>query len=142
MGAQTGTIEAAMTAFPYSIDADAHAASAATMLHQLGIHHLPVRDGGRVVGLISADDLKRAANAGRDLSIAGNVRVADVCTHDVHIVEPEAALPEVLLHMADHRLDVVLIVRRGHLIGIYTFGDACRGYAETLQNQAGALKRR
>ncbi len=142
MGAQTGTIEAVMTAFPYSIDADAHAASAATMLQQLGIHHLPVRDGGRVIGLISADDLKHAASVGRDLTFAGNVRVADVCTHEVYIVEPEATLPDVLQHMAEHRLNVVLIVRRGHLVGIYTFGDACRGYAGALQKEIDALKRR
>jgi acetoin utilization protein AcuB len=133
--AQAGTIEAVMTTYPYSIDAEAHAGTALTLLNQLRIHHLPVRAGDRVVGVITDTDLKRAQLLGQDLSANSNVRVTDVCSHDVYVVEPHTPLTEVLTNMAEQHRDVVLVTRNGQLIGIFTFSDACRRYAELLNTE-------
>jgi acetoin utilization protein AcuB len=140
--AQPGTIEAAMSPFPYSIEADAHVGTAWTLLHQLRFHHLPVRDGERIVGVISVRDLKHAQTLGRDISPASELRVAELCVHDVAIVEPDTPLVDVLLRMANEHRDVVLVARQGHLIGVFTFSDACRGYAEMLQREHNRPPRR
>jgi acetoin utilization protein AcuB len=140
--AQPGTIEAVMTTFPYSIDYDAHAGTAWSMLNQLHIHHLPVREGERVFGVITDRDLKRAQILGQDLSADSGVRVADVCSRDVYIVTPETSLIEVLENMADQQRDVALVVRQEHLVGIFTLSDVCRRYAEFLRTDSTRVLRR
>jgi acetoin utilization protein AcuB len=130
------TIGSAMTPFPYFIEFDAHAAAAKAMMRQFKIHHLPVRDGDRIVGVISEQDLSRAQRFGRDISTEADTRATDVCTPDVCVVDPEQPLDAVLAHMAGARVDVVCIVKDGKLIGIYTFTDACRQFAELLRAQS------
>lgn len=130
------TIGSAMTAFPYFIELDAHAAAARTMLQQFKIHHLPVRDGDKIVGVLTEQDLKRAEALGRDLSNDGDTRVADICSREVHFVDPDEPLHAVLMHMAQARIDVVCIVKNGKLAGIYTVTDACRQFAESLRAQS------
>lgn len=140
--AQHGTIEAVMSRHPFSIEADAHATSAWMMLNQLGIHHLAVRQGENIFGVVTDRDLDRAQAQGRDFSHTSAVRVADVCSRDVYVVEPEAPLADVLVHMANTQRDVVLVARKGHLTGIFTFSDACRRYAELLQTDIAPIKKR
>jgi acetoin utilization protein AcuB len=127
------TIGSAMTPFPYYIEADAHATAAKTMLEQYRIHHLAVRDGEKIVGVISDQDLRRAQALGRDLSGTADTRVADVCTRGVHIVGPDEPLDIVLMHMSKTRIDVVCVVDGGKLAGIFTMTDACRQFAELLR---------
>lgn len=130
------TIASAMTAYPYYIELDAHAAAARTMLEQFKIHHLPVRDGEKIVGVISEQDLRKAEVFGRDISSNSDTRVAEVCTREVHFVDPDESLDAVLKHMAETQVDVVCVVRQGKLAGIYTMTDACRQFADLLRQQA------
>jgi acetoin utilization protein AcuB len=129
-------ITSVMTAYPYYIELDAHAAAARTMLQQFKIHHLPVRDGEKIVGVISEQDLRKAEAFGRDVSSDSDTRVAEVCTREVHFVDPDEPLDAVLTHMAETQIDVVCVVKHGKLAGIYTFTDACRQFAELLRQQA------
>jgi acetoin utilization protein AcuB len=126
------TIESVMTTFPYSIEADAHAASARTLMTQLHIRHLPVRAGEQFVAVISERDLARAAAAGWDLAVTSNTRVQDICSRSVYTVSPDTPLVDVLRHMATQDVDVVLVMRSGKLAGVFTFSDACRLFAEML----------
>jgi acetoin utilization protein AcuB len=130
------TVESVMTPFPYSIEADAHAASARTLMTQLHIRHLPVRAGERFVAVISERDLARAAAAGWDLAVTGSTRVQDICSHSVYTVAPDTPLVEVLRHMAAQDIDVVLVMRNDKLAGVFTFSDACRLCAELLTRAA------
>ena len=127
------TIGSAMTPFPYFIERDAHAAAAKMMMQQFKVNHLPVRDGDRIVGAISELDLRRAQAFGRDISSSSDIRAIDICTRDVCVVDPNQPLDVVLGHMAGARVDVVCVVKDEKLIGIYTFTDACRQFAELLR---------
>jgi CBS domain-containing protein len=138
---QPGTIESAMTPFPYSVEADDHVGTAWTLLNRLRIHHLPVRQGERIVGVISTGDLKRAQLLGRDISPTSEVRVSELCSHNVVVVEPDTPLVDVLSRMANEQRDLTLIAHHGHLIGVFTATDACRGYAELLGKSGRASRR-
>ncbi len=127
------TVESVMTTFPYSIEADAHAASARTLMKQFHIRHLPVREGERYVAVISERDLARAEAAGWDLSVSSNTRVQDVCGRSVYAVAPDTQLTDILQHMAAHDADVALVMRDQKLAGVFTISDACRLYAEALK---------
>jgi CBS domain-containing protein len=131
MATQT-TIESVMTPYPYSIEIDAQAVTARTMMEQLRIQHLPVRDEERFVGVVTQRVLHMAEHCGFDFSIGSNVRVRDVYTTDVHTVTVGDLLRDVLMTMAERHLDVTLVLRDGHLAGIFTVTDACRQYAKLL----------
>ena len=54
------TIQLVMTAFPHSIEADAPLRRARRRMEELEIRHLPVAREGRLVGVLTDRDLKRA----------------------------------------------------------------------------------
>ncbi|HEX9628145.1 MAG TPA: CBS domain-containing protein [Acidiferrobacterales bacterium] len=129
------TVESAMTAYPYAIEIDDHAASARSMMAQFRIHHLPVTEGGRLVGVVSEWGIKRAVELGHDLSTGGATRVRDVYSADVLRVAPDEPLVAVLEQMAARHAQTVMVVRDDALLGIFTFTDACRHYAELLRSR-------
>ena len=51
-------LEAAMTAHPDTISCEASAIDALRLMNDGGYRHLPVVDGGRVVGIVSRGDFK------------------------------------------------------------------------------------
>jgi CBS domain-containing protein len=57
-----------MTSGPFTIDADEETGEAASTMVARGIRHLPVTEGGRVVGLVSARDLLLSNEPCRDLA--------------------------------------------------------------------------
>ncbi|MHB8454365.1 MAG: CBS domain-containing protein [Acidiferrobacterales bacterium] len=129
------TMEMVMTPYPYSIDIDAHALSAQSLMAQFKIHHLPVTAKGQPVGVVSEWGIRRAEEKGLDLSVGGAARVRDVCSRNILIVAPDDILIDVLGLMANRHVEAVLILLVGTLKGIYTFTDACRGYAALLGAQ-------
>ena len=70
----------------------------------------------------------RVIATGPALSPAGRatLRVRDVVPRDAYIVELTEPLDVVVLHMARHRIDCALVVKRQRLVGIFTMTDACR----------------
>jgi CBS domain-containing protein len=124
-----------MTPYPYSIEIDAQAVTARTMMEQLRIQHLPVRDGERYVGVVNLKIMHMAEHCGYDFSVGSNVQVRDIFSAQVHTVTVGEPLRDVLLTMADRHLDVTLVLRDGHLAGIFTVTDACRHYAQLLSGR-------
>jgi acetoin utilization protein AcuB len=126
------TIDSVMTTYPYSIEADAHVSSARAMLTQFKIRHLPVQDGAKWVGVISERHLQIAEDLGTDMSVSSNVRIRDLCRRRAYIVEPDELLAHVVRYMAAQYFDSVLVVKDGKLLGIFTFTDALKHYADLL----------
>ncbi len=121
------TIKSVMTPFPWSVSREASVADADAMMRDHGIHHLPVKDGDRLVGVVSAADLRRAG----DLAPV----VEAVMQADPYVVPLGTALEEVLFHMADHHIECVLVTKKGRLAGIFTHVDACRAFGRELRSQ-------
>lgn len=127
-------IKSAMTPFPYSIALDQSIESAESMMSVHGIRHLPVTQAGRLIGVLSERDIKRAAAALADETRARELRVGDVCELEAYVVDLNETLDDVLAEMASRHSDCALVVRGGKLAGIFTTSDACRGYAEMLRS--------
>lgn len=124
-----------MTPYPFSVEIGSQIATAKTMMDQLSIRHLPVRDGERLVGVVSAQVLGQAEKCNLDVSVNSPLTVRDFCDRAVHIVMPEEPLEKVLRTMAEKRTDVTLVATDQHLVGIFTVTDACRGFADLLTRQ-------
>lgn len=117
------TVAAVMTPFPHSIEIDQLLQRARQVMRRHRFHHLPVMEGGRLVGLLSADQAEKAGEGWR---------VRDVCALDPCIVATTEPLDAVLATMTGG-VETVLVVKSGHLAGIFTLKDACRRFAELLR---------
>ncbi|MEK7735440.1 MAG: CBS domain-containing protein, partial [Pseudomonadota bacterium] len=108
-----------------------------TMMQQLKVRHLPVREGDKVVGVVTEQALQMAEACGKDLTGSG-IKVRDLYSKNILLVAPEESLESVLRKMAEKHIEVALILRQGRLAGIFTTTDACRRFADSLTPAASA----
>jgi acetoin utilization protein AcuB len=126
---QMPRIEKFMTAMPHSIGADIGLPTAQEMMREHRIRHLPVRKGGRLVGILSDRDIKLALS----LTSAEKLAVEEVMTPDPYTVAPDAPIDEVVLHMAEKKYGCAVVEQQnGKLVGIFTTTDGMRVLGELL----------
>jgi len=120
--AQT-TIAEVMTAAPHTIGRDQKLTRAHDLMRQYGLRHLPVLEGGQLVGVLSQRDLYF------DESIAGvDVQmdtVAEAMTSEVFTAAPGDLVANVARAMGEHKYGCAVVVDRGHVVGIFTTSDVC-----------------
>ena len=128
-------VKSVMTPFPHWIDAGEPLLAARDMMQQFQVRHLPVKENGELVSLITDRDLKFVMDARLHMPPRESMLVRHVCVYAAYVVDLETPLAEVLLTMADRRIGSVMITRHGHLCGIFTCTDACREYGEVLRSK-------
>jgi len=119
-----------MTGKPVAIESGRTLAEAHDRMRECGIRHLPVVDGGRLVGVVSQ----------RDLYLLQTLRSVDPVTETVgeammrtpYTVAPEAPLEEVARRMAENKYGSAVVVERGAVVGMFTTVDALRALASLL----------
>jgi acetoin utilization protein AcuB len=136
-------VKAWMSGDPVALGPDASALEALDLMVDRGIRHLPVVDAeGRVVGVVSLDDLRaalpvsvslRAPLSAPERELARDWRVGEVMTHAPETVTSETPLAEAADCMADRRIGCLPVVDDdGRLAGILSETDALRALATTL----------
>lgn len=117
---------------PWTIRKDATLAQAHTIMRAHAIRHLPVLDGGKLVGIVSERDLHLVETLpGGDPS---KVTVEEAMVCDVHVVAANDPVDVVVDHMAEHKQgSAVVIDRRGTVEGIFTTTDALRVLGDVLR---------
>lgn len=129
-------VAVAMTPFPYSVDAGEPLERVEALMREHGVRHIPVKEGGRVTGIISERDLRAVRNPALGVDprslLAKDVLVADPYVADLH-----TPLHEVLHVMADRKLGSALVVKEGRLVGIVSVTDVCRMLAKVLEARFG-----
>ena len=116
-------VKSIMTPFPYSIDMDDTVDNASKMMITHDIHHLPVTDKGKPVGVITDRDIKRALDQQFVTPGNGEHRVRHIANLDTYIVDLAAPVDSVLLEMARQHIATALVVREGTLVCIFTSTD-------------------
>jgi acetoin utilization protein AcuB len=116
-----------MTRQPWTVQIDDSLGVARRMLAEREIHHLPVLDGGEVVGML----------IDRDINLAGDRlgTVADVMT-SVYQVSADTPLGDVLDDMTSGHRDAVVVTRDREVEGIFTSSDALRLLADMVRQRA------
>jgi len=131
----TPTLAGSMTAFPYTIETAASLDDARLLMRQHRIRHLPVMEGGQLLGVISDRDIKLGLAVGAELrEELGDPTVGDVCSDDVYQVDIHTPLQVVVEHMASHHQGSAVVLRHAKVVGVFTATDACRCLAELLDN--------
>ena len=113
-----------MTPAPHSIGRDQPLSLAHEKMRGGGIRHLPVLEGGKLVGILSQRDALLIETL-RDVDPA-EVAVEDAMTSDVYLVSPDTPLGEVATAMAEHKYGCAVVMNGTHLTGIFTTTDALR----------------
>jgi len=127
------SIKAVMTPFPYTLGVEEGMFRAEAIMLEHGVRHVPVEERGRIVGLVSDQDLRRAS--AKVSESGGDPRVGEYCVSEPYVVDLEARLDDVLLQMVERRVAAALITRGGKLVGIFTTTDACQELANALRER-------
>ncbi|MBI4924962.1 MAG: CBS domain-containing protein [Bdellovibrio sp.] len=119
-----------MTAQPHSIGKDIALKTALNMMRDYKIRHLPVQEGGKLIGLLTDRDLK-LASAFQD---AVNLTVEEVMTPDPYTVSPDVSFDEVVTTMSNHKYGCVIVQETtDKVIGIFTAVDGLRVLGDILR---------
>ena len=130
------TIEKYMTTSPHTIGADQSLAKAAKLMGEFRIRHLPILEGGKLVGIISDRDLKFIESF-EDVDTE-RTKVIDACNEEVYMVSTKAPLTEVCAEMAVHKYGSVLVMDNHKLVGIFTWVDALKAFNHLLETRLSA----
>jgi acetoin utilization protein AcuB len=111
-----------------------------------GCRRLPVVDRGRLVGIITDRDLRRAANSPfvvreqwYDNFILDHIEVGSCMTPDPLTIEPTATIAEAARMMRNHKVGGLPVVAAGQLVGIITETDLLDALIELLEEEAEAV---
>ena len=120
-----------MTDSPHTIGPTRSLAVARKMMLEHGVRHLPVLDGGRIVGLLSERDLLLVE------SLPGvnptDVRVEEAMVQNVFTVEPDAPVGETVETMIERKLGSAVVSVGERITGVFTTIDALRALHELLE---------
>jgi acetoin utilization protein AcuB len=123
-----------MSPTPCCIGREQVLTTAREMMRQHEIRHLPVLDGGRLVGVVSDRDLGLVETL-REVD-PRNVTVEEAMTADPLTVPPTMPLVDAARIMHAHRIGSVIVVERGKVVGVFTTTDALRALAHELAGRA------
>ncbi len=122
-----------MTMVPHSVGGDQNLSTADKLMREHKIRHLPVLEGGKIMGLLSDRDIKLTLTLkGSD---AERILAKDVCQAEPYVVSPNDKLDQVAMTMAEHKYGSALVVDNHKLVGIFTAVDAMRSLSELLHTR-------
>lgn len=94
------------------------------------VRHLPVVDKGKLVGLVTRDTLDKTGPSQlttfsmHEISyLLSSIKVADVMKKDLAVLPPTATVEEAVALARRRRVDSILVVDKGNLLGIATSND-------------------
>ncbi|MEZ4453027.1 MAG: CBS domain-containing protein [Nannocystaceae bacterium] len=122
MQPRTILIRDVMTPAPVSIPHDFSLADAADRMFEHKIRHLPVLEGGHLVGLVSERDV--AVLSSIPSVDRAKIRVEQAMSSQPRTCSPGDALTDVVRVMVDHKQGSAVVMENGDLVGIVTTIDA------------------
>lgn len=129
------TVQKYMTTSPHTVGREQTLSFAHGLMREFHIRHLPVLDGGKLLGILSERDITLVESlAGVDPS---KVTVEDAMTPEPYSISPDAALDEVVGDMATHKYGSAVVMQNNKVVGIFTTVDALRCFAELLHGRLG-----
>lgn len=120
------------------VAADAEIREAVAILSERNIGAVVVKDGPRMVGILSERDVVRRLK--RDGAETLTQRVRACMTPDPISCSPEHALDEILEIMTRQRIRHLPVARDGALLGMISIGDVVKHKIELAEREAAALK--
>jgi acetoin utilization protein AcuB len=129
------TVRDYMTPDPIAVEQSTSLEEAQRTMRERGIRHLPIVDGGALVGVLSERDVHLA----RSLRAVDHAQLeaGEAMTKNPITCTSTMALGEVARLMENFRCGSMLVVDDGRLVGIFTTVDAMRALAEMVEEKEG-----
>jgi CBS domain-containing protein len=135
------TIDNLMTKAPYTIEADRTTGAVMSLFREQGVSHVPVMDKGKLVGIISIQDiLKHVVQpqlrqsfgdaAGEKVPFL-TVSAKGIMSKPVITVQPETPLKGAEQKMHKHDISCLVVTKDGKLVGIVTKLDFLEPISQT-----------
>jgi len=126
----SGKVEGVMTRAPHTIEANRSVGSVLGLMREFGVSHVPVIQGGRLVGMVSLQDIlgniywpqrhqTTGDFAGEKIETLG-VAVKGIMSSQVIAVTPEVSLRDSEQRMHDHDISCLPVISGDRLVGIIT----------------------
>ncbi len=132
-------VRGCMTVNPYTITENAPIFEAGELLRKNDIARLPVVKDGKVIGIITREDLlKVSPSAATTLSVwelnyvLGKLQVKDAMTKNPITISPDATLEEAAMIMREKGVGALPVVENGKLIGIITESDIFDAFLDLM----------
>ena len=123
-----------MTLDPCTVAPADSMAYAHRLMRDRHIRHLPVVEGGRLVGIVSDRDLHLLETL-RDVD-PEIISVEEAMTREVYAVPQTTLIDQVLAEMVERRLGSVVVMGERGVVGIFTALDGLRALLDVLDRQA------
>ena len=125
-----------MTRNPKTVSPDDPLSFAAGILREHRFHHLPVIEGGRLVGILSDTDLRNASFAaipaeGEEGSM-GDRPVREAMRTEVWSVTPDDSVEDALLILTREKFGALPVLSGDRLVGIITRADLLNAFVDLL----------
>lgn len=131
-----------MTPGPVTVTPRNAIRTAINLMREGGYRRLPVIDRGRLVGIITDRDLRRAANSPfvvreqwYDNFILDHIEVGSCMTPDPLTVEPSATIADAARLLRNHKIGGLPVVADHQLVGIITETDLLDFLIELLADE-------
>lgn len=128
-----------MTANPFTISPDQTIPDAHEVMIKNGIRRLPVVKDGKLVGIISKEDVIKASpsqattfSIGEITYLLSKTRVSRVMTKNPVTISSNALLEEAATLMRDNKIGFLPVVDDNRLVGIITESDIFESFIELL----------
>jgi acetoin utilization protein AcuB len=129
---QYPTVKEYMTPSPLTIAPTQSLTAAHKVMREHQVRHLPVLDGGRVVGMVSQRDLFLVESLPG--ATPNEVQVEEAMVEDLFTVAPDAPIGEVVEHMIEKKLGSAIVRDEGDkVLGVFTTIDALRALHHLLE---------
>jgi len=121
------SIEAIMSTNLITLSPSATLAEARTLMHDNRIHHIPVLNDDKLVGLVTLTNVLAATDSflrdPQNRIHANEILVEDVMVRDVATVEVHASLRHAALFIEKHKIGCLPVMDDDELVGIITDTD-------------------
>src|SRR5688500_7254923 len=118
-----------MTREVVTLGPEASAAEAWGLCQEMEIRHLPIVEGGRLVGLVSDRDLRDISpprGSGGERETLGWTRLRDMMSTDLVTIHPRGTIEHAARELYDRKIGCLPVVADGELAGIITSSDMMR----------------
>ncbi|MBT8082867.1 MAG: CBS domain-containing protein [Gammaproteobacteria bacterium] len=121
------SIEAIMSTNLITVSPSATLAEARSLMHEHRIHHIPVMDEDRIVGLVTLTNVLAATDSflrdDRSRIHADEIGIKDTMVTDVATVDINASLRHAALFLEKHKIGCLPVLDGDKLVGIITDTD-------------------
>ncbi len=128
-----------MTANPFTISADQTIPDAHEIMAQNGVKRLPVMKSGKLVGVVSKEDIVQASpskatsfSMGEITYLLSKTKISQIMNKNPFTISSNALLEEAAILMRDNNVSFLPVVDNDKLVGIITESNIFDSFIELL----------